>query len=160
MGEHKQCSYSLRKSGKMSVQETKWSHNSMAQTRPLWQGLQTIMDYKGKTTHVADTNVLLPDKLNTFAPIEDNVVPPTWPGPKDCKLMFPVVDASKIFKRVNPCRAAGQDGVTSSSLSMCRPVGWSVYRHIQSLPIPVSCPLLQDVHHYSCTQESKGNPTK
>jgi hypothetical protein len=32
----------------------------------MWQGLQTITDYKEKTSHIADTDVLLPDKLNTF----------------------------------------------------------------------------------------------
>jgi hypothetical protein len=37
----------------------------------MWQGLQTILDYKRKTNHVADTDVLLPDKLNTFACFED-----------------------------------------------------------------------------------------
>jgi hypothetical protein len=40
----------------------------------MWQGLQTITDYKGKTSHVTDTDVLLPDKLNTFARFEDNSV--------------------------------------------------------------------------------------
>ena len=39
---------------------------------------------------------------------------------------------------------------------MCRPAGWSVNVHIQSLPIPVCCPhFLKDVTHCSCTQESK-----
>ena len=32
----------------------------------MWQGLQTIKDYKKKTSPVADINVLLPDKLNNF----------------------------------------------------------------------------------------------
>jgi hypothetical protein len=33
----------------------------------MWQGLQTIMDYIGETSHVADTDVLLPaDKFNIF----------------------------------------------------------------------------------------------
>jgi hypothetical protein len=44
----------------------------------MWQGLPTITDYKRKTRHVADTDVLLPDKLNTFfARFEDNTVPQT-----------------------------------------------------------------------------------
>ena len=44
---------------------------------------------------------------------------------------------------------------------MHRPAGWSVYGHIQSLPIPVCCPhMLQDGHHCSCTKEGKGNWTK
>ena len=62
--------------------------------------------------HVADTNVLLPDKLNTFfARFEDNTVPPTWPATKDCGLSFSVVDVSKMFKRFNLRKAAGPDGI-------------------------------------------------
>ncbi|XP_071183951.1 uncharacterized protein [Salvelinus alpinus] len=39
----------------------------------MWQGLQEITDYKKKTSHVMDTDVTLPDKLNTFfADFEDN----------------------------------------------------------------------------------------
>ncbi|KAK6314000.1 hypothetical protein J4Q44_G00154590 [Coregonus suidteri] len=41
----------------------------------MWQGLQTITDYNRKTSHVADTDGLLPDKLNKFfARFEDNTV--------------------------------------------------------------------------------------
>ena len=51
----------------------------------MWQGLQT--DYKGKTSYAEDTDVLLPDKLNTFfAHFEDNKVPPTLSTPKDSGL--------------------------------------------------------------------------
>ena len=32
----------------------------------MWQGLQAIIDYKKKTSHVTDTDVLLPDKLITL----------------------------------------------------------------------------------------------
>jgi hypothetical protein len=57
----------------------------------MWQGLRTITDYKGKTSHVTDTDVLLPDKLNTFfARFEDNTVPLTRPSTKDCGLSFSV----------------------------------------------------------------------
>jgi hypothetical protein len=67
------------------------------------QGLQTITDYKGKTNHVADTDVLLPDKLNTFfAHFENNTA-----------------DVSKTFKRVNPRKAAGPDGIHSRLLKAC-----------------------------------------
>ena len=53
----------------------------------MWQGLQTITDYKGKTSYITDTDVLLPDKLNNFfARFEDNTVPPTRPVNKDCGL--------------------------------------------------------------------------
>ena len=81
-------------------------------TRRKWQGLQTIADYKRKTSHVADTDVLLPDKLNTFfARFEDNSVPPMRPATKECGLSFSVADVSKTFKRVNPRKVAGPDGI-------------------------------------------------
>ena len=45
--------------------------------------------------------------------------------------------------------------------SMCRPAGWCVYGHIQTLLIRVCCPhMFQDGHHCSCTQEGKGNWTE
>jgi hypothetical protein len=51
--------------GKKSVQR----HSGVAiqQVRHMWQGLHTILDYKRKASHVTDTDVLHPDKWNTFA---------------------------------------------------------------------------------------------
>ncbi|KAM9438005.1 uncharacterized protein ACWYII_015679 [Salvelinus alpinus] len=78
------------------------------------------MDYKRKISHVAETNALLPDRLNTFfAHFEDNTVPPTWPATKDCGLSFSVADVSETFKRVNPRKAAGPDGIPSHVLRAC-----------------------------------------
>jgi hypothetical protein len=72
--------------------ETKWSRKSIR----MWQGLQTIMDCKMKTSPIADIDVLLPDKLNNFfACFEDNTVPMTWPATKNCRLSFSV--ANKCF---------------------------------------------------------------
>ena len=52
------------------------------------QGRQAIPNYKNKISHVTDTDVLLPDKLNTFFPrFEDNTVPPTRPATEDCGLL-------------------------------------------------------------------------
>jgi hypothetical protein len=70
----------------------------------MWQGLQVITDYKKKTSHVTYTNVLLPDKLNTFfARFGNNTVPPTRPATKDCGplLSFSMADVNKTFKGVN-----------------------------------------------------------
>ena len=63
---------------------------------------------KGKRA-TSDTDVLLPDKINTFfARFEDNTVPPT--ATKNCGLSFSVADVSKTFKHVNTRMAAGPDG--------------------------------------------------
>ena len=128
MAEYKQCSYSLCKAIKLS-------QFNGSDTWHMWQGLQKITDYKRKTSHVADTDVLLPDKLNPiFARFEDNSVPATM----DCGLSLSVADVSKTFKRVNPRKAAGTDGIPSHILRA----------------FPVCCPhMLQDGHHCSCTKE-------
>lgn len=82
--------------------------------RRMWQGLQTIPDYKGKASLIVDTDTLLPDKLNTFSARfeENNIEPPTCASSthKDCFLSFCIADMSKSFKYVNPRKAAGPDG--------------------------------------------------
>ena len=75
---------------------------------------------KGKSSHVANTNVLLLDKLNTFfARFENYTVPPTRPAPKDCGLSFSVATVSKTFKHVNPRRAVSPDDIPSRVLRAC-----------------------------------------
>ena len=90
----------------------------------MWQGLQSITDYKKKTSPVTYPNVLLPDKLNNFfACFEDNTVPPTVPiqchATKTCGLSFTAANMSKTFKRVNPRKAAGPDGIPIRVLRAC-----------------------------------------
>ena len=69
MTEYKQCSYSLHKAIKQAECQYRGKVELQlysSDTRRMWQGLQTFMDYKSKTSHVTDTDVWLPDKLNTF----------------------------------------------------------------------------------------------
>ena len=95
MEEYKQCRYCLCKAFKHTKHQyrdkVELQFNS-SDTRRMWQ---TITDYKRKTSHVMDTAVSLPDKLNTIFAI------------KDCGLSFSVADVSKTFQRVNPRKAAG-----------------------------------------------------
>ena len=106
--------------------------------RHMWQGLQTITDYKRKTSHVADI-VLLLDKLNTFfARFEDNTVPPTWPATKGCGLSFSVNDVSMIFKLANPRKAAGPDGIPSRALRACADQLAGVFTDIFNLSLSQS----------------------
>ena len=88
MPEYKQLSNSLRKAIK---QEKCWNRDKVesqfnsSATRPMWQGLQEITDYKKKTSHVTNTDVTLPDKLTTFfVRFEDNTLPPSRLANKDC----------------------------------------------------------------------------
>ena len=87
-------------------------------TRRTWQGLQSITDYKKRISPIADIDVLLPDKLNNFfARFKNNAVPLTRPATKAYGLSSSNV--SKTFKRVNPCKAAGPDGIPSRVLRAC-----------------------------------------
>jgi hypothetical protein len=112
----------------------------------MWQGLQIITDYKRKTSHVANTDVLLPDKLNTcFALFEDNTVPTMRPATKDCGLSFSVANVSKTLKRVNPCKAASPDGIPSCILRTCGDQLAGVFTDIFNLYLsqsadPTCCP--------------------
>ena len=56
MAEYKQYSYSLHNAIKQATCEY----------RNKVEGLHMITGYKTKTSHVMDTDILLPDKLNTF----------------------------------------------------------------------------------------------
>ena len=121
MTKYKQCSYSLRKATKQAKYRDKVELQfNGSDTRGMWQGLQSITDYKKKTRPVADQDVLLPDRLNNFfACFEDNTVPLTRPATKTCGLSFTAADVSKTFKRVTPRKAAGPDGITSRALRAC-----------------------------------------
>uniref|UniRef100_A0A4W5L6E0 Reverse transcriptase domain-containing protein n=1 Tax=Hucho hucho TaxID=62062 RepID=A0A4W5L6E0_9TELE len=123
MFEYKQCSYSLRKAIKQAKRQYRDKVESQfngSDTRGMWQGLQSITDYKKKTSPVADHDVLLPDKLNNFfARFEDNTVPPTRPATKTCGLTFTAANVRKTFKCVNPRKAAGPDGIPGRVLRAC-----------------------------------------
>ena len=154
MAEYKQCSYSLRKAIKQAKRQYIDKVESQgSETRHMWQGLQTITDYKRKTSHIAETDVLPLDRLNTlFARFEDSTVPPTRPAIKDCGLSFSVTDVSKTL--------AGLLAQTASLAASSEHVqtSWLVCLRTYSISIPVCCPhMLQDDHHYYCTQESEGN---
>ena len=46
-------------------------------------------------------------------------MPTTRPATKTCELSFTAANVSKAFKRVNPRRAAGPDGIPSRVLRVC-----------------------------------------
>ena len=76
MAEHKQCSHSLRKAikqAKCRYRNKVESQLNGSDTRRMWQGLHEITDYKKKSSHVTETDITLPDKLNNFfSRFEDN----------------------------------------------------------------------------------------
>ena len=68
MTEYKQCSYSLRKAIKQAKRQYRDKVVAIQQlkheTYVAGSTVQSITDYKKKTSPVADIDVLLPDKLN------------------------------------------------------------------------------------------------
>ena len=142
------CSYSFRKAIKQAKRQyrdkVELQFNG-SDTRGMWQGLQSITDYKKKTSPVA---VLLPDRLNNFfAHFEDNTVPLTWPATKACGLSLSMANVNKTCKCVNPRKAACPDGISSHVLRACADQLAGVLGHIQSIPIPVCCfHMLQEGH--------------
>ena len=81
----------------------------------MWQGLQTITDYKGKHSCELPSDTSLPDKLyhfyarfeasNTEACMRASAVP------DDCVIMLSIADVSKTFKKVN-IRGCGTRRIT------------------------------------------------
>jgi hypothetical protein len=118
MTEYKQCSYSIRKAikqAKLQYRDKVESQLNGSDTRGMWQGLQSITDYKKKTSPATDQDDLLPDRLNKFfARFEDNTVPLTRPATKTYGLSFTAADVSKTFKRQYRCIKAGTERLKNS----------------------------------------------
>jgi hypothetical protein len=81
----------------------------------MWQGLQTITDYKGKHSRELPSDTSLPDELihfyarfkasNTETCMRASAVP------NDCVVTLSAANVSKTFKQVNIHKAAGPDGI-------------------------------------------------
>jgi hypothetical protein len=89
----------------------------------MWQGLQTITDYKGKHSRELPSDIRLPDELNHFyARLEASNTEAcmrTPAVPDDCVFTLSVTDMSKTFKQVNFHKAAGPDGLPGRVLWAC-----------------------------------------
>jgi hypothetical protein len=63
----------------------------------MWQGLESITDYKGRPNHDLPNHVSLPDKLNArFDKIELDVRAVT--DPEDWVISFSEADVRRVFK--------------------------------------------------------------
>ena len=77
----------------------------------MWQGLQTITDYKGKHSQEMPSDTSLPDELNYFyARFEANNTETCTRARavlEDCVIILSAADVSKTFRQVNIHKAAG-----------------------------------------------------
>ena len=91
------------------------SYCTGSDARLMWQGLQTITDYKGQHSGELPSDTSLPDELNHFyARFEASNTEACMRAsavPDDCVITFSVADVSKTFKQVNIHKAAGSDGL-------------------------------------------------
>ena len=89
----------------------------------MWQGLQTITDYKGKHSRELPSDTSLPDKLNNFYARFEASKTETCirasADPDDCVITLSAADVSKTFEQVNIHKAAGSDGLPGRVLRAC-----------------------------------------
>ena len=97
------------------------SYYTGSDARLMWQGLQTITDYKGKHSRELPSDTSLPDELNHFyAHFEASNTEACMRASAvldDCVIMLSVLDVSKTFKQVNICKAARPDGLPGRVLT-------------------------------------------
>ena len=90
----------------------------------MWQGLQTITDYKGKHSRELPSDTSLPDELNHFyARFEASNTEACMRASAvldDCVITLSVADMSKTFKQVNIHKAAGPEGQPGRVLTNCQ----------------------------------------
>ena len=81
----------------------------------MWQGLQTITDYKGKHSHELPSDTSVPDELNYFyARVKASNTETCMRAsavPDDCVITLSIADVSKTFKQVNIHKATAPDGL-------------------------------------------------
>ena len=105
---YKKSRYSLCQTIKWAKHESQYNGSD---TRRMWQGLQTITDYKGKHSRELPSDKSLSDKLNNFyARFEASNTETCMRASDvldDCVIMLSTADVSKTFKQVN-IHKAGQ----------------------------------------------------
>ena len=108
----------------------------------MWQGLQTIANYKGKSSRELPSDASLPDEPNAFyARFEASNTEACMRAPAvpdDCVITLSVADVSKTFKKVNIHKSAGPDGLPGRVLRACMDQLVSVFTDIFNLSLTVS----------------------
>jgi hypothetical protein len=132
------------------------SYYTGSDARQMWQGLQTITDYKGKHSRELPSDTSLPDELHyLYARFEANTetymrapaVPEDWSRSPQPMWVRP-------FEKVNIHKAAGPDGLPGRVLRACADQMASVFTEIFNLSVSVIPTLFFKAdHHSACAQE-------
>ena len=118
------------------------SYYTGSDARRMWQGLQTITDYKGKHSQELPSWTSQPDELNNFYARFEARNTATCKRASavqdDCVITLSAANASKTFKQVNIPRAAGPDGLPGHVLQACADHLASVFTDIFNLSLSES----------------------
>ena len=89
--------------------------SAVSDARRMWQGLQTITDYKGKHSQELPSDMSLSDELNYFYPRVEASNTETCMRTSavldNCVITLSIADVSETFKQVNIHKAAVPDGL-------------------------------------------------
>ncbi len=126
-------------------------------TRSLWQGIQTITDYK-PPPQTCDSTIPLLNELNAFfARFEaqnSTTAQKAPPPPGDQVMMLSPDSVRRSLSRINACKALGPDNIPGRVLRDCAVELTDVFRHFQHLTKSGCCPhMLQSYHHHSSPEE-------
>ena len=125
--EIKKCHYDLQRSIKCAKRqyakklEDKFNHNN---TKSMWEGLQSITNYKQKSSSNSSSNVVVtPDSLNDFYSRFDRVnqsgISQSFVCDESPPVKIDTRDVQSLFRKQNPRKAPGPDGVLPSTLRYC-----------------------------------------
>ena len=139
---YKKSQYALRRTIKQAKHQYRAkieSHYTGSDARLMWQGLQTITDYKGKHSHELPSNTSLPDEPNhlytRFEGSHTEAGMRAAAVPDDCVITLSVADVSKPFKQLNIHKAAGSDGLPGRVLRACTDQLASVFTDIFNMSL-------------------------
>lgn len=89
----------------------------------MWQGLQSITNYKGRPNSDLPNDASLPDELNAcYARFDNNNIDPdvrAVTDPEDWVISLSEADVRRVFNQVNTLKSAGPDGIPGSILRAC-----------------------------------------
>ena len=130
---------STEPSNRQSVNTGLESYFTGSDAHQMWQGLQTIINYKGKHSRELPSDTNLTDELNYFyARFEANNTETCMRAsavPEDCVITLSAADMSKTFKQVNIHKVAGPHRLPGRVLRACADQLASVFTDIFNLSL-------------------------
>ncbi|XP_076744904.1 uncharacterized protein LOC143420651 [Maylandia zebra] len=140
--DYKHAHYQLRKTIKAAKREYRDRvEQQFDNPRSMWQGLNTITDFRGKTS-TPQTTASLCEDLNVFYARFDaaNTMRPDSVRTADDVSAHTVSeeDVRKCFRKVNARKATGPDGIPGRVLKSCTAQLAGVFTHIFNLSLSLS----------------------